>query len=136
MANRRADYQQLFDGVNNGQRPSASKISKISSLMLDDQEYAKGFFENSILRTLHYASPTVGRNKDRPFSVVIEVEVSDQGLPYLIIAASFRPKVGDDIEHLVDFFGEELIGLSKLKGYSNFVGYIAVNGKLVYSRDS
>lgn len=136
MANKRADYQQLFGGVVDGHPLDATKIDKISSLMLEDQAYANGFFENSLRRTLNYVSPTVGRNKDRPFSIVINLEVSDDGMPHLIIGASFRPKIGDDVEHLTEFFGEELLGLSKMKGYSAFVGHIAVNGKLTYSKAS
>lgn len=134
MANRRADYQRLCEELRvskDGKLQEKLKQS-IRKLIIEDDEYARGFIEDSLRRGLKYISPTVGRDEGRPFSLAAEIHY-DAGQPFVILGASFRPKLNDDLDYLVGYLGEEIQGLARMRGLGWLIQELAVNGKSIPS---
>lgn len=129
VANRRADYQRLCEELKGSEsKELRSKLQEeLRELIAEDEDYARGFIEDSLRRALRYLSPTVGRNDPRPFSLAVEIS-HNTGVPTVLLGASFLPRVGDDVEQLTNYFGEELYGLARLKGFDWLIEELAVNG--------
>lgn len=132
VANRRAEYQRLCEELKVSESAKDQEALKgaIRELIVADEPSIRGIIEDSLRRSLRYISPTVGRDQGRPFSLAVEIhEVS--GSPAVIIGAAFKPKVGDDVSHLISYFGEEIYGLARLKGFDWLVQELAVNGESI-----
>lgn len=132
VANRRADYQRLCEelrGSESGELREKLK-AELRELIAEDEDYARGFIEDTLRRALRYLSPTVGRNDARPFSLAVEINHSS-GAPAVLLGASFLPRVGDDVDQLTSYFGEELYGLARLKGFDWLIEELAVNGQSI-----
>ena len=131
IPNSRIKLQHLFNECSEASGKKELGICKsISMLVLEDKEYAEGFFANSLSRMLRYISPTLGRDEGREFIIQTRVLPKD-GMFSLVVGLSFLPKVEDDVSGLVDFLGEELVALLKLKHFNHFVSNVAINGKIV-----
>lgn len=132
MVNRRADYQRLCEElrVSKDSRAKTRLKKKLTELILEDDSYARGFIEDTLRRTLRFVSPTVGRDQGRPFSLTVEIH-QNEGKPVAIVGASFLPKVGDDVEALISYFGEELYGLARMRGFDWLIQELAVNGTAI-----
>lgn len=131
--NRRVDYQQLCEQFysSDDNLVKSQLQSAILELVVDDEDYAKGFIEDTLNLGLRWLSPTVGKNKDRPFTLTVEMHSQKDGSTVAIIGAAFKPKIGDDIENLTNNLGEEIYGLSKAKGFDWLIEELAVNGKSI-----
>lgn len=132
VANRRADYQRLCEELRGSENSKLQEKLKgtIRKLISEDDNYARGYIEDSLRRALKYISPTVGRDEGRPFSISAEIHYST-GKPTVLLGVSFRPKIGDDLDDLIGYFGEEIYGLAKLKGFDWLIEELAVNGKSI-----
>lgn len=129
VANRRADYQRLCEELRGSENSDLQESLKesIRQLIIEDDSYARGFIEDSLRRSLRYISPTVGRDENRPFSLAAEVYYTS-GVPSILLGASFQPKIEDNLDELIPYFGEEIYGLAKLKGLDWLIQELAVNG--------
>jgi len=132
VANRRAEYQRLCEELRGSEDSKAQEKLKrsIRDLITADDSFARGFIEDSLRRSLRYISPTVGRDEGRPFSLAVEIHYPE-GQPVLLLGAAFLPKLEDDLDELVSYFGEELYGLARLKGFDWLIAELAVNGKSI-----
>jgi len=132
VANRRAEYQRLCEELRTSDDGKAQDRlkSSIRELITADDSAVRGYIEDSLRRSLRYISPTVGKAEGRPFSLAVEIRYS-QGDPVVLLGVSFRPKIGDDLDHLIGYFGEELYGLARLKGFDWLIAELAVNGKSI-----
>lgn len=132
VANRRADYQRLCEELRGSESVELQEKLKgeLRELIAEDENYARGFIEDTLRRALRYLSPTVGRNDGRPFSLAAEINHSS-GVPTVLLGASFLPRVGDNVAELTRYFGEELYGLSRLKGFDWLIEELAVNGQSI-----
>lgn len=133
VANRRVDYQRLCEELGNSRdEETRSEIkSSIIELVIEDKDYARGFIEDSLRRALKYISPTVGKDEGRPFAIVAEVILQKPDEPVVLVGASFRPKVEDDVHENILFLGEEIYGLAAMRGFDWLIGRLAVNGIVV-----
>jgi len=132
VANRRADYQRLCEELRTSEdsKVRESLRSSLRELIADDDNYARGFIEDSLRRSLRYISPTVGKNEGRPFALAAEIHyLADE--PVVVLGAAFRPRIGDDLDDLISYFGEEIYGLAKLKGFDWLIAELAVNGRSI-----
>jgi len=134
-ARRRADYQRLCEELKGSEDESIREEIKdqIIALIAEDEDHARGFFEDSLRRSLGYISPTVGKKQDRPFSLAVEIHHRNT-VPVIVLGASFRPKLDDNVVDLSVFLGEEIYGLARLKGFDWLIDTVAVNGNSVAQR--
>lgn len=132
VANRRADYQRLCEELRVSESNELRERLKgeFRELIAEDEDYARGFIEDTLRRALRYLSPTVGRSDARPFSLAAEINHSS-GLPTVLLGASFLPRVDDDVDELTRYFGEEIYGLARLKGFDWLIEELAVNGQSI-----
>jgi hypothetical protein len=132
VANGRAEYQRLCEELRTSAdgKEQEKLRSSIRALITADDSYARGFIEDSLKRSLRYISPTVGRDEGRPFSLAVEIHYPG-GQPVVLLGAAFLPRLDDDTEELVSYFGEEIYGLARLKGFDWLIAELAVNGKSI-----
>ena len=132
MANRRAEYQRLYEELKLVVAdPARSELqSAIRELILEDSDYARGFLEDSLRRALRFISPVVGKRTGREFAIAAEIH-SLGGRPVVLLGASFLPKIGDDVPELTALFGEEIYGLARMKGFDWLIEELAVNGRSI-----
>jgi len=132
VANRRADYQRLCEELTGSKDEGLREgiRAEVRDLISEDEDYARGYFEDSLRRSLGYISPTVGKKQDRPFVISVEIHREHTG-PVAVIGVAFRPKIDDDLEDLNGFLGEEIYGLARLKGFDWLIAALAVNGELI-----
>lgn len=133
VANRRADYQRLCEELGNSRdEETRSEIkASILELIIEDRDYARGFIEDSLRRALKYISPTVGRDEGRPFAITAEVVLRKPNDPVILVGASFRPKIEDDVHENILFLGEEIYSLAAMRGFDWLIERLAVNGVVV-----
>lgn len=132
VANRRADYQRLCEELRVSKTAELKEELKetIRKLIAEDDSYARGFIEDSLRRTLKYISSTVGRDEGRPFSLAAEIHYL-KSKPVVVLGASFRPKLEDNVDELIEHFGEEIYSLAGLKGFDWLIVELAINGRSV-----
>lgn len=132
VANRRADYQRLCEELRASETIELKERlkSNIRELIAEDDSYARGFIEDSLRRALKYISPTVGRDEGRPFSLAAEVHYP-QGQPVVILGVSFRPKLEDNVDELIGYFGAEIRELAALRGFDWLIAELAINGRSI-----
>lgn len=132
VANRRADYQRLCEELRVSETIELKEELKgnIRKLIAEDDGYARGFIEDSLRRALKYISPTVGKDEGRPFVLAAEIHYP-QGQPVVVLGASFKPKLEDNVDELIGYFGEEIRELAALRGFDWLIAELAVNGKSI-----
>ena len=133
MSNRRLELQRLLDKTASAKRVSQKTLNEIRLILLEDPDYAQGFFTSAVSRMMKILSPVVSREDDRPFSLEASVVGIEAKNPMLIFGVSFCPKVGDNLVELEDLLAEEIVGISSLRGFRPFLAAVAVNGSVKFS---
>lgn len=132
-ANRRVEYQKLCEQLTSSktQKSQIRLRAALRELVASDENYAKGFIEDTLNLGLRWLSPTVGKTRDRPFNLIVEIHKDEKGEHFAIIGASFKPKTGDNVKQLSLTLGKELYVLSSMKGFDWLIKDLAVNGHYV-----
>jgi len=128
------ELQQLLDSVAVAEHPSGQTSEKIRSIILEDPEYARGFFSSIVSRMMKILSPVVSKQDGRPFhleAAIVGIEAKD---PRLVLGLSFCPKRGDDEEALEALLAEEIVGVASMRGFKDLLRAVAINGSLRFSQ--
>lgn len=132
-ANRRVEYQKLCEQLASSKTVKSQQNFRaaLKELVASDENYAKGFIEDTLNLGLRWLSPTVGKTKDRPFTLIAEIHTDEKNNPFAIVGVSFKPKMGDNIKELSYNLGKELYVLSSMKGFDWLIKDLAVNGHYI-----
>ena len=134
MNNRRMELQRLLNESAKQGRTSSKALKEIKSIVLEDPDYATGFFNSLVTRMLRVLSPVVSKHQKRGFSLEVAIVDVAAKNPKIIFGIAFSPNLGDDVAKLEELLAEEIIGISSMRGFGKLVKAVAVNGSIQFSQ--